>query len=102
MHTRSPDALENAATRLSPLKDNFFVEIIYKPSIDDNITNLCVFDDDQKIMCFMLNVDVFKDTSIDEDEHKKEFQDEDSARKRNLVLKGLVLLENLYDLQNHL
>jgi len=45
--------------------------MIYKPSIHDNITNLRVFYDDQHILCFMVNADVFKDTTIDEDEHEK-------------------------------
>ena len=31
------------------------------------------FYDDQQILFFVANIDVFKDTSIDEDEHEKEF-----------------------------
>lgn len=37
------DAFENAATRMSPLRDNFFIEILYKPYVPDNITNLRFF-----------------------------------------------------------
>lgn len=47
MHNASADALANATTRFSPLTDDFSIEIIYKPSIPDNITNVCSSNDDQ-------------------------------------------------------
>lgn len=47
MHNALADALANVAARLSPLKDDFSIEILYKPSVPDNITNLCIFNDDQ-------------------------------------------------------
>ena len=37
------NTLENVSTRLSPLRDGFLVEIIYKASIPDNMTNFHVF-----------------------------------------------------------
>lgn len=49
----------------------------------------------------MVNFDVFKDATIDEDEHERELQDAARAEKENLILKGVVSLEKLYDLQNH-
>jgi len=61
------DALENIAARMTPLRDRFSIEILYKPSIPDNITNLRVFHDDEQILHFMANADVFKDATIDED-----------------------------------
>lgn len=54
---------------MSPLRDIFYVEILYKPIVLD-IINLCIFYDDEHIIQFMANVDVFKDASIDEDEHE--------------------------------
>jgi len=63
------DVLANATTRMTPLRDSFTIEILYKPSIRDNIINLCVFYNDQQILHFMANVDVFKDAAIDEDKH---------------------------------
>jgi len=42
------DAFKNVAARLSPLREGFSIEIFYKPSIPENITNLCDFNDDQK------------------------------------------------------
>lgn len=49
----------------------------------------------------MENDDVFKHTMIDEDEHEKAFQDAVSGSKGNLIPKGVISLEKLYDLQNH-
>lgn len=66
-----------------------------------NITNLCVFNDDQQIFSFMENVDVFKDVAINEDKHEKELWYETRANKENPMPKGMVSLDKLYDLQNH-
>ena len=45
------DMLANATSNLSPNDDfshnNFFVELIYTPSISDNIKNWRIFDDDE-------------------------------------------------------
>lgn len=70
MHNAVVDALENATTGMSPLRDMFTVEILYQLSIPGNINNLRVFDDDQQILYFMANNDVLKDTVINEDEHE--------------------------------
>jgi len=80
---------------------DFSIEMIYKPHVLDNITNLYVFNDDQHILHFMLNVDVFKDATIDEDEHDKALEDVAWERKENPILKGVLSLENMHDLQNH-
>lgn len=64
------DALANAAPTMSPLRDIFSIEILYKPYVLDNITNLYIFDDDQHILHFMDNANVFKEATIDEDEHE--------------------------------
>jgi len=40
------NTLGNTTSRLSPLRDRFIVEILYRLSIPDKITNLCVFDND--------------------------------------------------------
>lgn len=46
MHNVAANSLANATSRMSPPRDRFTVEILYKPSIPDNITNLYVFYDD--------------------------------------------------------
>ena len=43
---------------------------------------------------------MFKDATLDEDQHKKELQDATSASKGNLIPKGVVSLEKLYDVKN--
>lgn len=63
------DALANATTRMSSLKIGFSVEIIYKPSVPNNVPNLCIFNDDQQILHFMADADIFKDDAIKKDEH---------------------------------
>ena len=69
MHNAAADALGNAAARFTPLRDGFSIEIVYKPSVPDNITNLHIFDDDPQILEFMLNTEVFKDVVIEEVDH---------------------------------
>ena len=49
----------------------------------------------------MANVDVFKDAVIDEDEHEQSLQVVADDKKGNLIPKGVVSLEKLYELQNH-
>ena len=101
MHNVATDALENETTRMLPLRDNFSIEILYEPSVPDNITNLCVFYDDQQILHFMANTDVFKDATINKVEHEQTPQDTTSTSKGNLIPKGVVSLKKLYDLKNH-
>lgn len=48
----------------------------------------------------MANVDVFKDAAIDEDEHEQSLQAGVDDKKGNLIPKGVVSLENIYDLKN--
>ena len=47
MHNVAADTLANAVARFTPLRDDFSIEFLYRPSVADNITNLRIFDDDQ-------------------------------------------------------
>lgn len=69
------DALENSTTRMSPLRNGFSIEIIYKPFVPNNVTKFCVFNDDQQILYFMASAYVSKDVVIDEDVHDKALQE---------------------------
>ena len=40
--------------------DNFFVELIYRSSISDNIMNWRVFEDDEQIINFLHSDDTFR------------------------------------------
>jgi hypothetical protein len=53
------DSLATTSLRLSPLEDYkaswFIVEILYKPSMPNNISNWKVFEGDEKIINFLTN-----------------------------------------------
>ena len=81
MHNAAADTLANAAARFTPLRDSFSIEVIYRPSVPDNVTNLRIFNDDQQILDFMLNAEMFKDAAIDEEEHEHALQKEHNESK---------------------
>ena len=58
-----------------------------------------MFNDDQNKLHFMANVDIFKDTVIDDDEHEHSLQAEANNKKGHLITKCVATLENIYDLQ---
>ena len=64
------DSLAIVASRLSPLEDYeafwFTVELLYKPSVPNNISNWKVFEGDEQIINFLTNQDNFKDLAIDD------------------------------------
>ena len=66
--------LENVASNLIPSdsfsNDRFSVELVYRPSILENITNWGIFDDDQKIIDFLHSKDIFKGSVIDDEKHE--------------------------------
>ena len=53
------DLLATSAARLVPTNNRCSIELLFMPSILDNITNLRVFDDDQQILEFLMNDDTF-------------------------------------------
>ena len=70
--------LANAISNLCPSvdfsHDKFFVELIYSPSIPNNITNWRVFKDDEKIIKFLHLEDTFKGSVIDDEQHESLLQ----------------------------
>ena len=86
---------------MSLLRDRFTVEILYNISIVNNITYLHIFYNDQHILHYMANVDVFKDATIEKDEHGQSLQAATNDKKGNIILKGVVSLEKLYDFHDH-
>ena len=71
--------LANVASKLIPSKnftpDSFSVELIFRPSIPDNLFNWCVFYNDFQVLNFLTNDDTFKDSTIDEVTHEENLQD---------------------------
>ena len=66
-----------------------------------NKTNLRAFDDDEQILHFIANDDIFKDETIDEDVHDQSMEDISNDSKGKPIPKGVVSLEKLYELMNH-
>jgi hypothetical protein len=68
------DTLANAASNLCLSDDfshdKFSIELIYKMSIPDNITNWGVFEDNEQIINFIHSEDTFKGLIIDDEQHE--------------------------------
>jgi hypothetical protein len=65
------DYLAITTSRLSPLEDyeasRFAVEILYRPSMPNTISNWKVFEGDEQIVDFLTNQENFKDLAIDDE-----------------------------------
>ena len=104
------DLLANIASKLIPSEEmptsSFSIQLLFRPSVPDNITNFRVFDDDEQIINFLASKDVFKDAAIDDQEHDERLQDKGTHKKSenqskgNCVPKSVVKLENLFDFQD--
>ena len=93
------DLLATSASRLVPTNNKCFIELIFRPSVTDNVTNLRVFDGDEQIINFLTNEEPFKGSIIDEEEHLLGLQNEDAV-KGNFMPKAVRTLEGMFDLQN--
>ena len=66
--------LVNAASNLSHsddfTHDIFSIELIYKPSIPDNITNCRIFNVEQQMIDFLHSEDSFRGSIIDDEQHE--------------------------------
>jgi ribonuclease HI len=104
------DSLATTASRLSPLEDyeasRFTVELLYKPSVPNNISNWKVFEGDEQIINFLTNQDNFKDLAIDDEVFQEQSMETDprtsqptDKSKSHTIPKGIANLENLFDLK---
>ena len=75
------------------------IELIFRPFIPDNGTNLRVFDDDERFIDFLTNDETFKESVIDDEEHQANVQNEELT-KGNFIPKGVRMLEGMFDLHN--
>jgi hypothetical protein len=82
------------------------VELLYKPSVPNNISNWKVFEGDEQIISFLTNQDNFKDLAIDDEEFQEKLTETDSQAgqhmdksKAHTIPKGIDNLENLFDLK---
>ena len=88
------DLLSTSAARLVPTNNRCSIELIFRPVVPDNITNLRVFDDDPQILEFLTNDENFKGAVIDDEEHQA------NLRSGNFIPKGVINLEGMFDLNN--
>ena len=89
MQNVAADLLATSAVRLVPTNNKCLVELIFRPSVPYNVTNLRVFDDDQQILEFLTNNETFKDSVIDDEDHEANLQSENFIPKRVRTLQGM-------------
>ena len=88
------DLLATSATRLVPTNNKCSIELLFRPSVLDMITNLQVFGDDQQILECLMNDETFKGAIIDDEEHQAELKFD------NFIPKGVRTLEWMFDLNS--
>ena len=100
--------LANEASNIFPSDDfshdKFSVELIYMPSIPDNITNWRVFEDDEQIINFLHSEDTFKGSVIDDEQHEALVQasasKENTEHSNKMPKKSIIMLEKLVNLHD--
>jgi hypothetical protein len=114
LNNSEEDLLASEASKLFPVEglslDVFSVELLFRPSVLDNIMNWRVFDDDQQIISFLHMEETFQGSVIDECTHDDNLHDftvipdprtpESSSDMVNSIPKSVVRLEKFYDLQD--
>jgi hypothetical protein len=94
------DSLAVSTSTLQPLEDLMKgkgkLEIIFRPSVPDNIDHWQVFKDDEQVLMFIHNVKEFSSFNVSYKEEGKEYVGEDNPIK-NPVPRGIVALENIFD-----
>lgn len=74
LQNASAGLLANIESKLIPSEDyspdRFSIELIFRPSIPDNVTNWRVFNDDENIIRFLTSEGSYDDKIIDESEHE--------------------------------
>ena len=81
------DLLATSATRLVPSNNICSIELLFRPSVPDMITNLQVFDDDKKKFECLMNDETFKGAIINDQEHQAKLKFD------NFIPKGVRTLE---------
>jgi hypothetical protein len=87
------------------------VELLYKPSVPNNISNWKVFEGDEQIVVFLTNQENFKDSVIDDEVFQEKLVETDFHKKKkgidhsnnksrfHMISKGVSNLENLFNLR---
>jgi ribonuclease HI len=80
------------------IKGNIKVEVIFRPSVPDNVDHWQIFDDDKQVIKFLNNIQEFSDFHISKKEEGCNYAEND--QKINPVPRSLVALEQLFDRQD--
>jgi hypothetical protein len=107
------DSLATVALRLSPLEyyeaSRFTMELLYKPSVPNNISNWKVFEGDEQIIDFLTNQENFKYLAIDDEVFRDQLAEIDFHEQRgeanhssnkprfHMILRGVSNLEKPFD-----
>ena len=82
------------------------MELLYKPSVPNNISNWKVFEGDEQIIKFLTNQDNFKDLAIDDEVFQEKLAKTDphldqptDKPRSHMIPKGISNLESLFDLR---
>jgi hypothetical protein len=82
------------------------MELLYKPSVPNNIFNWKVLEVHEQIINFLTNQDNFKDLAIDDEVFQEKSTEIDprigqpiEKSKSHTILKGIANFENLFDLK---
>jgi hypothetical protein len=94
------DSLAVAASTLQPseelVRGKGKLEIIFRPSVPDNLDHWQVFKDDEQILRFIHNVQEFSGFNVSYKEEGKDYIEEDNPIK-NPVPRGIASLEKIFD-----
>ena len=101
LQNTATNLLATYTSRLVPTNNKYSIELIFRPSVPDNVTNLRVFDDDEHIINVLTNEEYFKESIIDEEEHLSGLQNE-YAIQGYFKPKAVRTLEGMFDLQSKL
>ena len=95
------DLLANVASKLLPSEDysldRFSVELLFRPSIPDNVTNWRVFNHDEDILQFLTSKKSYDNQIIEENDHDLHIKE---TPQENSIPKPVVKLEDLYDIKD--
>jgi ribonuclease HI len=79
------------------LSDQGKMEIVFRPSILDNMDHWQVFNDDKQIIRFMNNLQEFSGFKVGYKEEGHEYKEEEEENFENPTPKGLMKLEQIFD-----
>jgi hypothetical protein len=78
------------------IKGDGKLEIIFRPSVPDNVDNWQVFRDDKQILRFINNAQEFSDFNVSYKEEGKDYPEENDSV-RNPAPRGIIALEKIFD-----